>query len=497
MRNVLAKSAALGLALLAAAPDGHAQTSDQKTAINIYGSTLQYHGDLGSEWFKHDKIEKGFGIGVDRYVAKGLDVGLNLSYGDMKFNANPPKNALYVLEGKTVRGFDANVVNVGIPIKLKLNNGTWALKEDAFFAPYLIVQPGVFFASTDRRFTDQTQRNSNVDIYAFDIMGAAGIKLQFSPAFSIFVQTGQHYPLSDRVDGVALKGNINDRYLQHTAGITVGLGKPKDTDGDGVPDRKDKCPDTPAGVAVDPNGCPLDGDGDGVPDYQDKCPTEKGLATLEGCPDRDGDGVRDGDDACPDQAGLPALKGCPDSDGDGVRDSDDKCPGTPAGTQVDATGCPVVTDADGDGVPDDRDKCPGTAPGSTVDSTGCRVIDPALMEKVKPVQFETNSTVLRKSSYPTLDNVITILNQYPEYSVRISGHADSRGTDEYNQGLSERRAASAKRYFTTKKMDPNRITTEGFGESQPAAPNTSKAGQAKNRRVEFKFEFYIPSAPQP
>ena len=65
------------------------------------------------------------------------------------------------------------------------------------------------------------------------------------------------------------------------------------------------------------------------------------------------------------------------------------------------------------------------------------------------------------------------------------------------KALSERRAASAKRYFTGKKVDPNRVITEGFGEDQPAAPNTSAAGMAKNRRVEFNFEFYIPSQPQP
>ena len=496
MRHLLAKSAVLGLALLAAAPESHAQSADKKTGISLYGSTLQYHGDLGSEWFKSNKIEYGGGITLSRYLTPGIDIGLSANYGDMKFSTKTLK-AIENLP-PAIRRFDANVTTIGVPIKFKLNNG-WAFKEDAFFAPYLSLTPGLMIASSDKFINQGTGTETfqgNKDHYAAYLHGAAGLAFNFSPSFGVFIQTGQIYAATNTIDNVD-EGDLNDRYLQHSAGITYNFGKAKDEDMDGVPDRKDKCPGTPAGVAVDANGCPLDGDGDGVPDYQDKCPTEKGLATLEGCPDRDGDGVRDGDDQCPDQAGLPALNGCPDSDGDGVRDSDDKCPGTPAGTQVDATGCPVVTDADGDGVPDDRDKCPGTAPGSTVDSTGCRVIDPALMEKVKPVQFETNSTVLRKSSYPTLDNVITILNQYPEYSVRISGHADSRGTDEYNQGLSERRAASAKRYFTNKQMDPNRITTEGFGESQPAAPNTTKAGQAKNRRVEFKFEFYIPSAPQP
>ena len=105
---------------------------------------------------------------------------------------------------------------------------------------------------------------------------------------------------------------------------------------------------------------------------------------------------------------------------------------------------------------------------------------------------ESSTLVLRRRG---LSEDQALLLEPPH--LRIAGHADSRGTNEYNQGLSERRAASAKRYFTGKTVDPNRITTVGFGEDQPAAPNTSAAGMAKNRRVEFTFEFYIPSQPQP
>lgn len=86
----------------------------------------------------------------------------------------------------------------------------------------------------------------------------------------------------------------------------------RDPDGDGVAVAQDKCPDTPAGVAVDANGCPLDTDGDGVADAKDRCPTEKGLPALAGCPDQDGDGVANNQDICPDQPGPPANGGCPD-----------------------------------------------------------------------------------------------------------------------------------------------------------------------------------------
>jgi hypothetical protein len=108
----------------------------------------------------------------------------------------------------------------------------------------------------------------------------------------------------------------------------------KDTDGDGIYDKDDACPEV-AGLAQF-NGCP-DTDGDGI-DSEDACPEVAGLAALNGCPDTDGDGVADKDDACPDVAGLVALKGCPDADGDGVADKDDKCP-TVAGPK-DNAGCP-------------------------------------------------------------------------------------------------------------------------------------------------------------
>ncbi|WP_310397684.1 OmpA family protein, partial [Hymenobacter sp.] len=329
--------------------------------------------------------------------------------------------------------------------------------------------------------------DTNVDLFA-----AAGINFRITDGVGLFVQTGQHLPFGANIDGdpVRDEDSSDDRYLQHTVGLTFAFGKPKDADGDGVPDRKDKCPNTPAGVAVDPTGCPLDGDADGVPDYQDKCPTEKGLTTLEGCPDRDSDGVRDGDDKCPDTPGKAELQGCPDGDNDGVRDGDDKCPDTPAGTRVDATGCPLVLDQDTDGVFDNRDKCPDTPAGTRVDSTGCPlVIDPGTKRLEVPVRFKTNSTVIERGSYPALNKMVQALKDHPDYSLRIIGHADSRGTDEYNQALSERRAAAVKRYFAGKNVEDGRVITEGRGEAEPAAPNTSPTGMSKNRRVEFDFEF--------
>jgi outer membrane protein OmpA-like peptidoglycan-associated protein len=160
-------------------------------------------------------------------------------------------------------------------------------------------------------------------------------------------------------------------------GVSVMLGsKPiLDSDGDGVLDNRDRCPDTPAGASVDSRGCPSDSDNDGVPDGIDRCPnTVPGAAVdVRGCSqDSDGDNIPDGLDKCPDTpAGvLVDPRGCPkDSDGDGIPDGLDRCSDTPRGATVDALGCPG--DEDGDGVLDGLDRCPRTPVGAAVNSSGC------------------------------------------------------------------------------------------------------------------------------
>jgi outer membrane protein OmpA-like peptidoglycan-associated protein len=166
-------------------------------------------------------------------------------------------------------------------------------------------------------------------------------------------------------------------------------GCPRDSDHDGVYDGLDRCPNTPANTPVDANGCPRDTDGDGVPDNLDKCPnTPRGTPVYPasdvaraGCPvDTDGDGVPDNLDRCPNTPhGVPVdANGCPrDSDGDGVNDVEDKCPNTPATARPvypsghAQAGCPV--DTDGDGVADYLDRCPNTAAGTRVDANGCPI----------------------------------------------------------------------------------------------------------------------------
>ncbi len=284
------------------------------------------------------------------------------------------------------------------------------------------------------------------------------------------------------------------------AGLTFALGAtPRDTDGDGVPDRKDKCPATPKGATVDAAGCPKDSDGDGVLDGLDACAgTPKGATVdAKGCPsDADGDGVFDGIDACADtpKGATVDAKGCPsDSDGDGVLDGLDACANTPKGAVVDEKGCPK--DSDGDGVFDGLDKCPDTPAGLKVDSDGCPILvteretellDTGLI-RLNDVNFETGKWDILPESHGTLDATGAVLAKWPQLRIEVGGHTDSRGSNARNQLLSENRAKSVKDYIVAKypQLNSAQFTVRGYGESKPIATNTTALGMAKNRRVEF------------
>jgi outer membrane protein OmpA-like peptidoglycan-associated protein len=284
------------------------------------------------------------------------------------------------------------------------------------------------------------------------------------------------------------------------AGLTFALGgTPRDTDGDGVPDKLDACPDTPKGAKVDARGCPIDSDGDKVFDGLDKCPgTPKGCTVdANGCPsDADGDGVCDGVDKCPDtpKGATVDATGCPhDSDGDGVLDGLDQCPNTPKGCTVDEKGCPK--DSDGDGVCDGLDRCPDTSPGLQVDKDGCPIelveretelLDTGMI-RLQNINFETNKADILPDSHQTLDVVGQVLTKWPELKIEVGGHTDSRGSDAHNQRLSEARADSVLAYLTRKfpALKPDQFSVKGYGESRPLVPNTNPLNMAKNRRVEF------------
>jgi len=273
------------------------------------------------------------------------------------------------------------------------------------------------------------------------------------------------------------------QHFQHSVGIGFKFGG-KDTDGDGIYDVEDECPETPG--LPEFNGCP-DSDGDGIEDRNDACPDTPGVAEFNGCADSDGDGIADPQDACPTIPGIAALNGCPDADGDGITDADDGCPNE-AGPRAN-NGCPYQ-DRDNDGVLDKDDQCPDV-PG-TVANNGCPEVTVEIINQLneysKTILFDTGRSTIRPESYAVLQNIVDIMKEYPTASFLIEGHTDSQGRESTNQKLSESRAAAVRDYLTTIGMEGNRLSSVGYGESRPIAPNNTKAGRQQNRRVEISLK---------
>ncbi len=280
-------------------------------------------------------------------------------------------------------------------------------------------------------------------------------------------------------------------------------GKPElngcpDRDDDGIIDSEDQCP-TLAGFAY-LGGCP-DRDLDSIPDKEDECPDLAGPRNFAGCPDTDGDGLIDTKDICPTKFGLLSLQGCPDSDKDGFADHLDLCPDVP-GTDK---GCPVkipeieiITfpivvplDSDGDGLNDEIDKCPSIA--GSLKNNGC----PELLKEEQEIlntafenlEFETGKALIKESSYESLDNLAELLLKKNSWSLLISGHTDNVGKPQTNMALSKNRALALKTYMISKKINPDRLTTEWFGQTKPIASNKTPEGRQKNRRVEMTIIF--------
>ena len=294
-----------------------------------------------------------------------------------------------------------------------------------------------------------------------------GIKVNFFDEAALFITSQYRVPVINEsnnyhfFNSIGFAGIIGKKKEQPIKEVAIPQ-QTKDTDGDGITDDQDKCPQV-AGIAKY-EGCPVpDSDKDGINDEEDKCPQVAGLARYNGCPipDTDLDGINDEEDKCKDQHGVARYNGCPvpDKDNDGVNDEEDKCP-----------------------------EVPGTAQNS-----GCPPVKEEIVKKIeyaaRNIYFNTGSAKLISKSYTPLNEVVKILKDDMNLKLAIEGHTDNVGADEYNQTLSDNRAGSVKSYLVSKGIDETRIISQGYGETQPLADNNTAAGRSKNRRVVMKVNY--------
>ncbi|MCF1488709.1 OmpA family protein [Pseudomonas sp. AA27] len=157
-----------------------------------------------------------------------------------------------------------------------------------------------------------------------------------------------------------------------------------------------------------------------------------------------------------------------DEDGDGVFDRRDRCPDTPAGTQVNHMGCPLP-------------QYPASAPQPEPAATP----EVITLDDQGQVLFAFDSAELTQGAQQRLQGLLPKLNEPGVASVKVLGFTDSVGSDAYNQRLSERRASGVAEYLISQGLAPNKVTSQGRGESEPVADNDTDEGRSRNRRVEL------------
>lgn len=293
------------------------------------------------------------------------------------------------------------------------------------------------------------------------LIGGLGAQMYGGSHFGAFIPTGAgikvnlfddaHFFIASQYRIPVTKETVNYHFLNQF-GIAGRIGAKKE------PVLKALPPTPPP-----PPAPPIDTDKDGVIDSLDKCPDTPGLAKYEGCP-------------------------VPDSDKDGINDEEDKCPNQPGVARY--QGCPVP-DTDKDGINDEEDKCPSEA--GPASNKGCPEIREEVLKKVsyaaQNIYFATGKATLLSKSFKGLDEVAQVLKDEAELKLSIDGHTDDVGADDFNQKLSESRAAAVKAYLVKKGVDAGRIVSAGFGESQPVADNKTASGRQQNRRVELKLNY--------
>ncbi len=200
--------------------------------------------------------------------------------------------------------FNANAYDLSTGERLRYTNSAYSGRNPLF------QKFGTPKAATGIKKTHERAVPLGISVdYHFSETWQAGLDYRFYFVRSDKVDATSGTSLDNPEEAGSYSGTPNDVFSFLTVSLTHRLvKKPRDRDGDGVPDDLDKCPDA-AGLPKF-SGCP-DSDGDGIPDYVDRCPNEPGTGKNRGCPDRDNDGIPDHLDQCPDQQGTKENKGCP------------------------------------------------------------------------------------------------------------------------------------------------------------------------------------------
>jgi len=460
--------------------------------------------------------------GNELEIDDGADYGLRVGW-----NFAPP----YEIEFQYYRGSGTNITDLGSTLvandAIFLNEQSRTWTPTAYTARFIInprnerrrlkpyMQMGLGFLEWSPNPSLASASIGDTEAWLFSIGG--GIRYKLGAYTQLRAEFEDLYAVSEVYSNFHL--NVGLTWV-------FGGGRPADTDGDGILDLKDRCPDTPAGALVDQhNGCPWDTDGDGVMEGLDMCAaTAQGWPVDDkGCPlDTDADAVPDGVDSCADtpKGAIVDPNGCPaDSDKDGIFDGVDRCAATPTGAIVDGLdtatpGCPH--DIDGDGIYDGVDQCALTPPGAIVDEKGCpkdsdgdRVLDgidqcpdtpkgarldrdgcPRVRLDKPEAQILQNVKFHGMELYPGVDAWLMLLVEaaqyWPDVIFEVGVYTDNEGGVAANRAAAARRAEVLRPWLINAGVPAKQFVTKAYGPVNFIADNSTEEGRDKNRRVEVK-----------
>lgn len=423
----LSLASLVGVATLASAQDSAPASSSAK----VFGGRKQYRtwslgingGVLapvvltgGSNDFNKWDVNLGYGLSLRKQLGHAFGLEGNVFRGKLSGSNDPAvAGAPKTFETKIQYGLDLRgVVNVATVDFLRRENSV------NFFvsAGYGVAA----YAPKVDNFDWKGQADGGNNDYVKEqyIPVGAGVKFKVSDRVTFDLGYTMHFVDGDNVDGVYAKETSKDKFSYGYAGLEFSLGSKSKPNLDWA---------NPVAIMYD--------------ELKDDA-LRKEVEALKGR-------VSNVEQA------VEGLK--KDSDGDGVSDQFDKCPGTPAGTAVDGSGCPLP-------------KMEAAATTSAAGVTG-----------FENIQFDFNSSVLKTESYPTLDKLSSGLKENGG-KVTVKGYASSEGTTAYNLKLSKDRANSVKTYLVNSGVNASQVVTKGYGEANPIASNDTEEGRIQNRRVE-------------
>jgi len=429
----LSFAALVGATSLASAQDSTSTSSSAK----VFGGRGQYRtwsfgvnaGVLspfvvigGSNDFTNQDLNLGYGISLKKQLGHAFALQGNIFRGKISgTNKDAVNGSQFGLRSfETEIGYAADlsgVVNVATVDFLRRENAVNFYVSAGYgliaYAPKTVSTSGAEFDWKDRAGDDRDKKYVK-EAY---IPVGAGVKFKVSDRVAFNLGYTMSFIDADNLDGIYAKATTKDKFSYGYAGLEFSLGSKSKPDLQWV---------NPLALMYD--------------ELKDPSLRQE----VEALKNRVSNVERSIED----------LK--KDTDGDGVADQFDKCPGTPAGTAVDGSGCPL---------PKMQADSAGTATG------------------YEPIQFEFNSSVLKTESYPILDALSSRLREN-NGKVTLKGYASSEGTAAYNMKLSKDRANSVKTYLVNSGVNASQVTARGYGEANPVASNDTEEGRIQNRRVE-------------